>query len=229
MFSDLSDNPSTHFDQFITEGAKRCKLRRMRLILVIGFLLFIPQYCCGPGPRADPGDVHEIRVPHSDGATAKKAVHRGLCPPKMIRKTYPILIENGLRTTSKPYGVDQYPSELGPSPLFAKDGYIFVYQDVRGRWMSEGDIDRHGGPHLTKKGPQRFRREYRTRGTPSIGWSSTFPHNKRLRLGNGVFSYPGFYTAAGMIDAHPALKAASPQAPINDWFVGDELASQRRP
>ena len=35
-------------------------------------------------------------------------------------------------------------------------------------------------------------------------------------------SYPGFYTAAGMIDAHPALKAVSPQAPVTDWFIGDD-------
>ena len=120
----------------------------------------------------------------------------------------------------QPYGVDQYPSRLGPSHFFAKDGYIFVYQDVRGRWMSEGEFV-HMRPHRPQKSSKRKSMKAPTPGTPWIGCIKHIPgHNERVGI-TGI-SYPGFYTAAGIIDSHPAIKAASPQAPVNDWFMGDD-------
>ena len=120
-----------------------------------------------------------------------------------------------------PYGVDAYKASLGPSDRFMRDGYIFVYQDVRGRMMSEGQfVDVR--PHLpVKSGAADIDESTDTYDT--IEWLLKHVPNHNGRVGMYGISYPGFYTSAGMIDAHPALKAASPQAPIADWFVGDDF------
>ena len=88
---------------------------------------------------------YEYLIPMRDG----KRLFTSVYVPKDDSQTYPILLK---RTpySARPYGADQYPENLGPSPLFAREGYIFVYQDVRGRWMSEGDFV-HMRPHLSKK------------------------------------------------------------------------------
>ncbi len=191
------------------------QLSRIRLILVIGFWI-LPQLAAAQGLEKVQADFtkYEYRIPMRDGKKLFTAVY----VPKDDSQTYPMLMKRTPYNV-KPYGVDQYPSELGPSPLFAKDGYIFVYQDVRGRWMSEGEMV-NMRPHLPKKGPQDIDESTDTWDT--IDWLvKRVPHNNG-KVGQWGVSYPGFYTAAGMIDAHPALKAASPQAPINDWFVGDD-------
>ncbi len=79
---------------------------------------------------------HEYQIPMRDGAKLFTAVYS----PKDTSQKHPILM---IRTQSGvvPYGPDQYPNDLGPSPLFGKSGYIFVYQDIRGRWMSEGAFE----------------------------------------------------------------------------------------
>ncbi len=157
----------------------------------------------------------EYRIPMRDG----KRLFTSVYVPKDDSQTYPLLMK---RTpySAKPYGVDQYPENLGPSPLFGKDGYIFVYQDVRGRWMSEGEFVQMR-PHLTQKKTKTDIDE------SSDTWDTVDWLLKRVRGHNGRvgiagISYPGFYTAAGIIDSHPAIKAASPQAPVNDWFIGDD-------
>ena len=158
---------------------------------------------------------YEYRIPMRDGKRLFTAVY----VPKDSSKTYPMLMT---RTpySSKPYGVDQYPGDLGPSPLFGKAGYIFVYQDVRGRWMSEGEFV-NMRPHLkTKKTPQEIDESTDTYDT--IDWLIKNVAGNNGKVGMTGISYPGFYTAAGMIDAHPALAACSPQAPIVDWFIGDD-------
>src|SRR5947209_16237883 len=78
---------------------------------------------------------YEHRIPMRDGARLFTAVY----VPKDSEQKYPILL---IRTQSgvRPYGADQYPRDLGPSPLFAREGYIFVAQDIRGRYMSEGEF-----------------------------------------------------------------------------------------
>src|SRR5262245_18394992 len=79
---------------------------------------------------------YEYRIPIRDGARLFTAVY----VPKHVSQLYPILM---IRTQSgvRSYGPDQYSRDLGPSPLFGKEGYIFVYQHIRGRWMSEGTYD----------------------------------------------------------------------------------------
>jgi predicted acyl esterase len=88
---------------------------------------------------------YEYRIPMRDGVRLHTAVY----VPKDDSQTYPILLTRTPYSCA-PYGVDKYPEKLGPSPLFQKAGYIFVYQDVRGRWMSEGTYE-NVRPHNPNK------------------------------------------------------------------------------
>ena len=156
----------------------------------------------------------EYRIPMRDGVRLFTAVY----VPNDRSRTHPILL---YRTpySSRPYGPDQYRSSLGPTPQFARDGYIFVYQDVRGRYLSEGEFVQLT-PHLTEKStPQDIDESTDTYDT--IEWLITHLPGHNGRVGQWGISYPGFYTAAGMIDSHPALKAASPQAPVGDFYFDD--------
>jgi len=126
-----------------------------------------------------------------------------------------------LRTpySCRPYGEDKYPSRLLPGRHLSEKGYIFVYQDVRGRFMSEGKFV-NMRPHIdVKRSKTDVDESSDTYDT--IDWLVKNVPNNNGRAGMWGISYPGFYAAAGMIDAHPALKAVSPQAPISDWFFDD--------
>src|SRR5262249_37334967 len=158
---------------------------------------------------------YEYRIPMRDGKRLFTAVYI----PKDQNQTFPILLT---RTPYgvEPYGADQYRQEPGPSFGYVKAGFIFALQDVRGRWMSEGEFV-HMRPHIAaKKGEGDVDESTDTYDT--IEWLLARVPGHNGRVGQWGISYPGFYTAAGMIDAHPALKAASPQAPVTDWFVGDD-------
>ncbi len=139
--------------------------------------------------------------------------------PKDRAQTYPILMQRTPYSCA-PYGEDVYRDNVGPSDIVAREGYIFVYQDVRGRNQSEGEFH-DMTPHREGKGPRDFDEASDTYDT--IDWLVKNVPNNNGKAGMWGISYPGFYVAAGMIDAHPALKAASPQAPISDWFVGDDF------
>ena len=158
---------------------------------------------------------YEYRIPMRDGKRLFTAVY----VPKDNTQTWPILLT---RTpyNAKPYGADQYRDVPGPSALFTKAGYIFVIQDVRGRWMSEGNFVNMRPHNPAKKGPGDV--DESSDAWDTIDWLVKHVPNNNGKVGQWGVSYPGFYTAAGMIDAHPALKAASPQAPVTDWFIGDD-------
>lgn len=158
----------------------------------------------------------EHMIPTRDGVKLFTAVYA----PKDTSQKYPILL-NRTPYSCSPYGPNAYRDSVGPSPLFAKEGYIVVYQDVRGAWMSEGTYVnmRPQNDHKTK--PSDVDESSDTYDT--IDWLVKNIPNNNGRVGMWGISYPGFYTAVGAIDAHPALKAASPQAPISDWFIGDDF------
>ena len=158
----------------------------------------------------------EYRIPMRDGKRLFTAVYA----PKDQSQPYPIMMTRTPYSIG-PYGVDQYKGDLGPSPEFGKEGYIFVYQDVRGCYMSEGDFVNMRPYIVSKRGRQDIDESSDTYDT--IDWLIKSVPNNNGRVGLSGISYPGFYTDAGMIDAHPALKAASPQAPVTDWFVGDDF------
>jgi putative CocE/NonD family hydrolase len=159
---------------------------------------------------------YEFRISMRDGKRLFTAVY---VPKDEAGGPYPFLMDRTPYSVG-PYGEDQYPKNLGPSPEFEKSGYIFVYQDVRGRWMSEGDF-LEMRPHIdNKKGQQDVDDASDTYDT--IEFLLKHVQNNNGKVGIWGISYPGFYTSASMIDSHPALVAASPQAPMTDLFLGDD-------
>ena len=158
----------------------------------------------------------ERYIPMRDG----KKLFTSIYVPKDQSKKYPILLNRTPYTVS-PYGEGTYKQSLGPSMQFAREGYIFVYQDVRGRWMSEGTFEDVRPHNPNKKGKRSIDESSDTYDT--IDWLiKNLPANNG-KVGIYGISYPGFYSTAALPGAHPALKAASPQAPVTDWFIGDDF------
>ncbi len=163
-------------------------------------------------------EKHEYRIPMRDGVELFTAVY----VPKDDSRSYPFLVKRTPYSVS-PYGEDQFPDWLGPvgSNRFADEGYIFVYQDVRGRFMSEG-VFRNMTPHNAEKdGAEDVDESSDMYDTVEWLLANVQPNNGRAGIWG--ISYPGFYVAASIINTHPAIKAASPQAAIGDWFVGDDF------
>jgi hypothetical protein len=159
---------------------------------------------------------YEYRVPMRDGARLFTSVY----VPKDASRRYPFLITRTPYSVG-PYGVDAYRSSLGPSEHFEREGFIFVYQDARGRYMSEGEFAQVR-PHVPlKRGPQDVDESSDMHDT--IAWLLERVPNHSGRAGLVGVSQPGFHVAAAIIDAHPALKAASPQAPTADYYLGDDV------
>ncbi len=159
---------------------------------------------------------HEYRIPMRDGVKLFTAVY--VPRDASAKQRYPILM---LRTpySVAPYGEKRYRSSLGPNRNLQRSGYIFVYQDVRGCYLSEGEFV-NMRPHIDRKqSPDQVDESSDTYDT--IEWLIRNVEHHNGRVGMWGISYPGFYAAAGMIDAHPALKAVSPQAPIADWWYDD--------
>ena len=194
--------------------------RLARLAALLALTLLATPAAAGQ-PPANPAKFvrdnytkQEFKIPVRDGVHLFTSVYS----PKDTSKTYPILM---MRTPYGvgPYGKDAYRFALGPNNQFLTEGYIYVYQDVRGCYLSEGTFV-NMTPHVDhKKSPKDIDESSDTHDT--IEWLLKNVPNHNGKVGQWGISYPGFYAAAGMIDAHPALKAVSPQAPIADWFYDD--------
>jgi hypothetical protein len=201
------------------------KLRRIALaVLAVSAFVFAQARAQQPAPPAAPEEdyvrahytKYEFRIPMRDGKRLFTAVY---VPKDAHGGPYPFLMDRTPYSVGH-YGEDQYPAHLGPSDEFEKGGYIFVYQDVRGRWMSEGDF-LEMRPHIdVKKTPQDVDDASDTYDT--IEFLLKHVANNNGKVGIWGISYPGFYTSASIIDSHPALVAASPQAPMTDLFMGDD-------
>ena len=164
---------------------------------------------------------YEYRIPMRDGVHLFTSVYVPKASAFDDHGPYPFLMDRTPYSVA-PYGEDKYPRRLGPSPEFSHTGYIFVYQDVRGRWMSEGTFVEMR-PHIdVKKSPQDVDDSSDTSDT--IDFLLKHVPNNNGKVGIWGISYPGFYTSASMIDAHPALVAASPQAPMTNLFLGADDA-----
>ena len=162
---------------------------------------------------------YEYRIPVRDGVHLFTAVYVPKAASFADHGPYPILMDRTPYSVG-PYGEDHYPKHLGPSDEFEQAGYIFVYQDVRGRWMSEGEFEEMR-PHIDdKKSPKDVDDASDTYDT--IDYLLKHVPNNNGKVGIWGISYPGFYTSASIIDSHPALVAASPQAPMTDLFMGDD-------
>lgn len=159
----------------------------------------------------------EFLIPMRDGVKLFTSVYE----PKDKAQTYPVMM---LRTpyTVAPYGSENYRTSIGPSSeKFMREGFIFVYQDVRGKGKSEGtymNVRPHNPDKRTPKDIDEASDTY-----DSIDWLVKNVPNNNGRVGMWGISYPGFYAAMGAIESHPALKATSPQAPVLNWFIGDDF------
>ncbi|GAC1368666.1 MAG: CocE/NonD family hydrolase [Hymenobacter sp.] len=157
----------------------------------------------------------EHQVPMRDGVKLYTVVY---APKDADKVRYPVML-NRTPYAVGPYGAGKYKKSLGPSSTMLHEGYIFAYQDVRGRYMSEGQFvdvrpekDTHAGKTDVDESTDTF---------DTIEWLLHKGPKNNGRVGQWGISYPGYYTATGLLARHPALKAASPQAPIADWFWDD--------
>jgi putative CocE/NonD family hydrolase len=158
---------------------------------------------------------YEFRIPMRDGIKLFTAVY----VPKDLSQPYPIIMQRTPYSVG-PYGIDNYRSLIGPSEPAEKEGFIFAYQDVRGRYMSEGtfiDVP----PHKTVWSGQKDTDES-TDTYDTVDWLVKNVPNNNGRVGMWGISYPGFFAAYGLMNSHPALKAVSPQAPMGDVGNGDD-------
>ena len=160
-------------------------------------------------------DKSEHMVPMRDSVRLYTIVYT----PKDRTREYPIML---LRTPYSigPYELDRFRSPLGPTAEFDREGYIYVFQDVRGKFRSEGEFevikplsrDRPGSPATDES----------TDNYDAIEWALEYLPNDNGRVGQWGISYPGWQTVMGMVDRHPALTASSPQASPSDMFIGDD-------
>jgi hypothetical protein len=158
----------------------------------------------------------EVAIPMRDGVELFTQIYE----PRDRSRAHPIML---FRT---PYGIQFYGPQLnrltlGPSPLFTRSGYIFVYQDVRGKFRSEGEFEVMNPVYSKLDSPDRTDETTDTRDT--IDWLLANVENHNGRAGMWGISYPGWQTVMGAIDAHPAMKAVSPQASPSDMFIGDDF------
>lgn len=159
-------------------------------------------------------DKVEYSIPMRDGIKLFTVVYL----PKDKSKPYPILLN---RTPYNASNYGDYKTYGHPSNFLVKDGYIFAFQDVRGRYMSEGAYN-NMTPNIPRNEPKNKKAVDESSDTwDSIEWMVKNLKNNNGRVGIYGISYPGFYSAAALPDAHPALKASSPQAPISDFFFDD--------
>lgn len=157
---------------------------------------------------------YEYQIPMRDGVKLFTSVYI----PIDDSKKYPIMMQ---RTPYRvaPYGADKYKAKLGPSEAFEKDGFIFVFQDVRGKFRSEGEFVNMRPQDAYKRGKKAT--DDATDTYDTIDWLIKNIEGNNGKVGMWGTSYPGYYTSVASINSHPALKAISPQAPIADWFFDD--------
>ncbi len=192
------------------------RTRNLWLSLVLGTLSITLQAQEEKYSVKDHYTKAEYQIPMRDGVKLFTAVY----VPKDTSQPYPFIMQRTPYSVS-PYGAENYRGSLGPSPLFMKEGYIFVYQDVRGRYYSEGEF-KWMTPYKPKKSDPTDVDET-TDSYDTIEWLLKNVPNNNGRVGIWGISYPGHFASQAIINAHPALKAASPQAPMHDNYLGDDM------
>jgi putative CocE/NonD family hydrolase len=155
--------------------------------------------------------------PSTDGVKLFTAIYL----PKDSTQSWPILMDRTPYGIA-PYGPEAYRAALGPNGTrYLESGFIFVYQDARGRYNSEGEYTEMTPHKAVKKGAKDV--DESTDSYDTIDWLIKNVPRNNGKVGIYGTSYPGFYTTASCIDPHPALKACAPQAPMTDLWNGDDL------
>jgi putative CocE/NonD family hydrolase len=184
-----------------------------KILLLIFVCAFAKAYTQDTYSIPDNYTKKEVQIEMRDGIK----LHTSIYAPKDTSKEYPIIMK---RTpySARPYGEDKFPTRLAPNMTMTQEGYIVVIQDVRGRWMSEGKYDNMRAyiPNKTGKQIDEASDTYDT-----IEWLVNNVPNNNGNVGTWGISYPGFYATYSLLSGHPALKAASPQACIGDFFFDD--------
>ncbi len=158
----------------------------------------------------------ELQIPMRDGAKLYTVVY---APKDADQVRYPIML-NRTPYSAGPYGPGQYRKRICPNGTMLREGYIFVIQDVRGRYLSEGTFE--DVRPATEQHPSKKDVDEGTDTFDTIEFLTKKGPKNNGRVGQWGISYPGFYTTVGLLSRHPALKAASPQAPVTDWFWDDD-------
>lgn len=189
----------------------------MKKLLMLPFL-FLCLSALGqekkPNYVAENYTKQEVRVKMRDGLELFTAIYS----PKDTSKKYPIVMQRTPYNCA-PYGPDQFKRSIAPNETMMKEGYIVVYQDVRGRYMSDGLYDNMRGYIPNKKGKTEVDEASDTYDT--IDWLVKNVANNNGNVGTWGISYPGYYASYSLLSGHPALKAVSPQACISDFFFDD--------
>jgi len=166
----------------------------------------------------------EYRIPMRDGAKLFVSVYTPQVGAFKDAGPYPFLMTRTPYSCA-PYGEDKMPARLGPSQELLESGYIFVCGDARGRYESEG-VFQEMNPHIDDKKPCEKGKtcdvDESTDTYDTVEFLLKHVENNNGKVGIAGISYPGFYTSASIIDSHPAIKAASPQAPMTDLFFNDD-------
>ena len=189
----------------------------MKKLLMLPFL-FLCLSALGqekkPNYVAEKYTKQEVRIKMRDGLELFTAIYS----PKDTSKKYPIVMQRTPYNCA-PYGPDQFKRSIAPNETMMKEGYIVVYQDVRGRYMSDGLYDNMRGYIPNKKGKTEVDEASDTYDT--IDWLVKNVANNNGNVGTWGISYPGYYASYSLLSGHPALKAVSPQACISDFFFDD--------
>ena len=194
-------------------------MKKIIITILLWFSVFIVIAQSDPQDSAWIKDNYtklEQYIPMRDGIKLFTAIYI----PNDKTEKHPILV------TRTPYSCAPYGKEFSSRlwerhwKYYARENYIIVVQDVRGRWMSEGEFEDVRPFNKNKTG---LETDEASDTYDAIDWMvKNLPGNN----GNvGVFgiSYPGFYSTMAAASGHPALKAVSPQAPVTDWFMGDDF------
>lgn len=186
---------------------------RLAAALVAALLLPIPAWAQSGSATPD-YRKQEVMIPMRDGIR----LHTTIYTPVESGEALPFILQ---RTpySCRPYGPEGTGIGFASAALHA-DGYIFVCQDVRGRWMSEGVYD-NMRPHVPGDGPDGRAIDESSDTYDTIEWLLEHVEGHNGKVGMKGISYPGFYAAAALPEAHPALVASSPQAPIADFWFDD--------
>lgn len=158
----------------------------------------------------------EVSIPMRDGVKLFTSIYT----PKDTSQNYPMLM---VRT---PYcaergGKDRFNSYLSSHYRFIKEKYIMVFQDVRGRYMSEGQFEDIRPFIADKKSNKDIDEASDT--YDAVDWLVKNVKHNNGKMGVMGVSYPGFYSTMAILSSHPAIKAVSPQAPVTAWFTGDDV------
>ncbi len=192
-----------------------------RLLFLFGLLFFVFAGGRAQSTESDSAYIRdhytkkEVYITMRDGVRLFTSIYA----PKDQTRSYPILLKRTPYTVA-PYGEDQFVTSFQNMTL-AREGYIWVFQDVRGRWMSEGEFEDIRPINTERKTPKDIDESTDTYDTAD--WLVRNVSNNNGRIGVYGISYPGFYATNALVEAHPAVKAVSPQAPVTDWFIGDDF------